>query len=120
VKQRHFKMPNPVSVATSVTSNRRSGCITASFALGKAHGRGTASAEHRIISHQGSLMRRVLSVPDSEGQGSVSSTGRGSVACEEMLSNNALERAVKHLATCRRSCGWLALEAPGAAAQLGR
>jgi hypothetical protein len=37
-----------------------------------------------------------------------------------VLPNNAFERSVGQLITCRRSRGWLALEASGPAAQLGR
>lgn len=37
-----------------------------------------------------------------------------------MIANNALERTVERLVTCRRSCGWLAADALRAAAQLGR
>jgi hypothetical protein len=37
-----------------------------------------------------------------------------------MTSNTAFERAVRHRAPCRRSRGWLAVEASRAAAQLGR
>lgn len=37
-----------------------------------------------------------------------------------MTANNAFERAVTQLETCRRLCGWLASDATWPAAQLGR
>ena len=42
------------------------------------------------------------------------------VACGYSLPNTAFERTVKHRATCRRSCGWLAVDRSWSAAQLGR
>ena len=112
MRQHRSRMPNPVSVEASVTSNRHCRCIGASFAWGKARGHSGASAEHCFINHGGSLIGVVIAVANARQLHSVATKWRGNVACEGMLSNMSFERAEKHCGPrlARQSGQWSAAQ----------